>query len=143
MFTYAQRQELEYRLRNRKVLSVFIDASSAAAGPAWRMELNRALARLESRPPRLPEGERTARELCVAHLRAALEGMRGVPGRPGWVAYVTTDDVVASGPVRSRVETTAVWQTGIVVRPPATPRGRAHVAFVATPPALPAPLVTP
>lgn len=127
MFTYAQLRELERQLKNRKVLSVFIDTSSAAAGPAWRMELNRALARLEATPPRLPEGERTARELCVGHLRAALEGMRETPGRPGWAAYVTTDDVVAAGPVRDRVETKVCWQNGIVVRPMARAPGRTPV----------------
>ena len=142
MFTYGQLRELEHQLKNRKVLSVFIDTSSAAAGTAWRMALNRALARLEATPPRLPEGERTARELCVAHLRAAVEGMRETPGRPGWVAYVTTDDVVAMGPVRDRVETKVFWQNGIVVRPMAGAPGKTRVPVIPARPVEPADLVS-
>lgn len=119
MFAFAQLRELERRLRNRKVLSVFVDTSDTdpTKGSTWRDELNRALLRLDAMPPYVSSGERTARELCIAHLRTALEGMRGAPGRPAWVAYVTTDDVVAAGPVRARLDTGVFWQTGIVVTP--------------------------
>jgi hypothetical protein len=116
MFGFGELRELERRLRNRKVLSVFVDASVADRG-SWRAELNRALFRLEAASPQLSNGERTARELCIAHLRTLLEGVQVAPGWPAWVAYVTTDDVVASGPVRARVATGVFWQTGIVVRP--------------------------
>jgi hypothetical protein len=117
MFTFAQLRELEGRLRNRKVLSVFVDMAVTTADTTWRDGLNRALARLDATPPHLNAGERTALDLCMAHLRTALEGMRATPGERGWVAYVTTDDVVAAGPVRTRLETAAFWQNGIVVRP--------------------------
>jgi hypothetical protein len=116
MVGFGELRELERRLRNRKVLTVFVDASVADRA-AWRAELNRALFRLEAASPHLSAGERTARELCIAHLRTLLEGGRGAPGWPAWVAFVTTDDVVASGPVRARVATSVFWQTGIVVRP--------------------------
>jgi hypothetical protein len=33
------------------------------------------------------------------------------------VAYATTDDVVATGPVRARLETAAFWEDGIIVSP--------------------------
>jgi hypothetical protein len=111
------------------VLSVFVDTSDAdpTNGSTWRDELNGALRRLDATPPHVSSGERTARELCMAHLRTALEGMRGAPGRPAWVAYVTTDDVVAAGPVRAHLDTGVFWQTGIVVTPlrsaRANPRG--------------------
>lgn len=129
MFTFAQLRELQARLRNRKVLSVFVNMSVTTADTTWRAELNRALARLDAKPPHLPSGERTALDLCIAHLRTALEGIRGSPGEPGWVAYATTDDVVAAGPVRAQLETEAFWQNGIVVRPimPAFVKPRATV----------------
>lgn len=119
MFAFRQLRELERRLRNRKVLSVFVDTSNTdpTKGSTWWDDLNRALLRLDTMPPYVSSGERTARELCMAHLRTALEGMRGAPGRPAWVAYVTTDDVVAAGPVRARLDTGVFWQTGIVVSP--------------------------
>lgn len=117
MFTFAQLRELERRLRNRKVLSVFVDMSVTTAETTWRAEFNRALVRLDAKPPHLPSGERTALDLCIAHLCTALEGMRGTPGEPGWVAFVTTDDVVAAGRVRAHLETEAFWRNGIVVRP--------------------------
>jgi hypothetical protein len=119
MLTFAALRDLERRLQNRKVLSVFVD-TSAIQPPrrfGWREQLNRALARLEVTVPSCSSGERTARELCMAHLRTLLEGMRALPEGPGWVAYVTTDDVIASGAVRASLETSAFWQNGIVVAP--------------------------
>ena len=53
----------------------------------------------------------------MAHLRTTLEGIREAPEAPGWVAYVTTDDVVAGYPVDTRVETAVFWQAGIVTAP--------------------------
>jgi hypothetical protein len=117
MFTFPQLRELARTLRNRKVLSVFVDTSATGEGSSWREELQRALAGLDAMPPHLSRAEGTARALCMAHLWTALEGMRGVPGRPAWVAYVTTDDVVAAGPVPARLETGAFWQNGVVVAP--------------------------
>jgi hypothetical protein len=119
MITFGELRDLGRRLQNRKVLSVFVDTSAIASAKrfGWREELNRALARLEVTPPQLSSGERTARELCMAHLRTLLEGMRALPDGPGWVAYATTDDVVAAGPVRARLETAAFWEDGIVVAP--------------------------
>jgi hypothetical protein len=122
MLAFAELGQLERRLRSRKVLSVFVDTSAPEDGSAWRVKLDRALARLDATS--LSSGDRTARELCMAHLRTALEGRREAPGRPGWVAYVTTDDVVAAEPVPVAVETGVFWDNGIVVGPlaPALPR---------------------
>ena len=117
MLAFAELDALQRRLRNRKVLSVFVDTRSMADGPSWRGKLDRTLARLEATPPYLPSGERTARELCVAHLRTTLESIREAPKEPGWVAYVTTDDVVAAFPVDTPLETTVFWQIGIVIAP--------------------------
>jgi hypothetical protein len=119
MLDLPQLRELQRSLRNRKVLSVFVDTSTTdpTRGSTWRDELNRALARLDATPPCSSSGEHTARELCTAHLRTALEGMRGALGAPGWVAYVTTDDVVAAEPVRARLKTGVFWQNGMVIGP--------------------------
>ena len=132
MFTFAQLRELERRLRNRKVLSVFVDTSDTGStrSSTWRDELNRALFRLDGMRY-VSSGERTARELCMAHLRTALEGMHGTPGRPAWVAYVTTDDVVAAGPVRARLDTGVFWQTGIVVTPFRSARAKPRAVALA------------
>lgn len=128
MLAFAELPQLERRLRNRKVLSVFVDTSAADDGSAWRVKLDRALARVDSTSPPLSSGDRTARELCMAHLRTALEGRREAPGRPGWVAYVTTDDVVVAEPVPVAVETGVFWDNGIVVGPLASalPRARSQ-----------------
>ena len=117
MLAFTQLHEVQRRLQKRKVLSVFVDTSGPADGPSWRAKLDRALANLDATPPRLSNGERTARDLCVAHLRTALESLRGTPGEPGWVAYVTTDDVVAAWPLHRPVETAVFWQSGIVMAP--------------------------
>lgn len=117
MLAFAELHEIQRRLRNRKVLSVFVDTRGTADGPSWRRGLDQALARLEVTAPYLPRGEHTARGLCVAHLRTTLESIREAPKEPGWVAYVTTDDVVAASPVDTPVETTVCWQIGIVIAP--------------------------
>ena len=117
MFAIAELPQLESRLRSRKVLSVFVDTSAAEDGSAWRVKLDRALARLDATSPPLSTGDRTARELCMAHLWTALEGKREAPGKPGWVAYVTTDDVVVAEPLPVAVETGVFWNNGIVVAP--------------------------
>lgn len=121
MLAFTELHEVQRRLQSRKVLSVFVDTSGAADGRSWRSKLDRALARLNA-TSQLPSGERTARELCVAHLRAALESLRGTPGEPGWVAYVTTDDVVAFWPLHTPVETAVFWRTGIVMAQPPSQR---------------------
>lgn len=119
MLTTTQLRALERGLRTRKVLSIFIDTSAPDLHRRqnWRTEAYRALARLDGALLHSPPGERTARELCVAHLSTLLETIRDTPRAPGWVAYVTTDDVVAHGPVRERIDTRVFWRAGAVIAP--------------------------
>lgn len=117
MLAFTELNEVQRRLQWRRVLSVFIDTAGTADGPPWRAKLDRALARLEATAPYPPSGECTARELCTAHLRTTLRGIQGTPKEPGWVAYVTTDGVVAAFPLDTRIETAVFWQTGIVITP--------------------------
>ena len=131
---FAELHDLQRRLRNRKVLSVFIDTSGTADGPPWRVKVERVLARLDATPPELPSGERTARALCMAHLRTFLESTRDTPRERGWYAYVTTDDVVAASPLDGKLETAAFWQTGLVMAPLLNATGKRSRLQVAAPP---------
>ena len=119
MLTSEEIQEMERALRGRRVLSVLVDTwgTNAAARSKWRTDLARALARLRAEAVRLSPGDRTALELCLAHLHTKLESIRWKPSGPAWVAYATTDDVILCGPVRARVQTGAFWQLGMVVKP--------------------------
>lgn len=119
MLTTTQLRALERDLRHRTVLSVFIDTSAIdlARRDNWRLEAYRALARLNGALLHGSPGERTARELCVGHLATLLETMREIPRGASWVAYVTTDDVVAHGPVRARLDTRVFWRKGAVIAP--------------------------
>jgi hypothetical protein len=119
MLTLTQVLGMERALRGQRVLSVFVDTSGTDSGTRskWRTELDRAFARVLADAWRSTDGERTALELCLAHVRTAVEAAHGAPGRPGWVAYATTDDVVLAGAVRSPLETTAFWRRGLVVAP--------------------------
>ncbi|HEX6050563.1 MAG TPA: hypothetical protein VFZ21_14890, partial [Gemmatimonadaceae bacterium] len=129
MLTLAEILEMERALRGRRVLSVLVDTSAMdpASRARWRTDLACALARLHAEAVRLPPGDRTALELCLAHLHTELEAMRWNPGGPAWVAYATTDDVILCGPVRARVQTGAFWQRGMVVAPLQTPLTTAPV----------------
>lgn len=132
---FAELHDLQRRLRNRKVLSVFIDTAGTADGPSWRVKVERVLARLDATPPQLPSGERTARALCMAHLRTFLECIRDTPKERGWYAYVTTDDVVAASPIDGQLETAAFWQTGLVMAPLLNaPAKRSRLQMAAPPP---------
>lgn len=119
MLTSEEIQEMERALRGRRVLSVLVDTSGAngAGRSKWRTDLARALARLRAEAARMSPGDRTALELCLAHLHTELESIRWNPSGPSWVAYATTDDVILCGPARARVQTGAFWQLGMVVKP--------------------------
>jgi len=119
MLALAQLLGLERSLRGRRVLSVFVDTTvtDPASRSGWRCQLDRAFARLQFDAGGLKPGDRTALELCLAHVRTALQGARGAPGRPGWVAYATTDDVVLAEAVRTPVKTRVYWQHGMVIAP--------------------------
>ena len=119
MLALAQLLGLERSLRGRRVLSVFVDTTvtDPASRSGWRSQLDRAFARLHSEAGGRTPGDRTALELCLAHVRTALEGARGAPGRPGWVAYATTDDVVLAEAVSTPVKTRVYWQHGMVIAP--------------------------
>ena len=119
MLALAQLLGLERSLRGRRVLSVFVDTTvtDPASRWGWRSQLDRAFARLQSDAGGLQPGDRTALELCLAHVRTALQGARGTPGRPAWVAYATTDDVVLAEAVRTPVKTRVYWQHGMVIAP--------------------------
>lgn len=119
MLALAQLLGLERSLRGRRVLSVFVDTTvtDPASRSGWRAQLDRAFARLQSDAGGMRPGDRTALELCLAHVRTALQGARGAPGRPGWVAYATTDDVVLAEAVRTPVKTRVYWQHGMVIAP--------------------------
>ena len=119
MLALAQLLGLERSLRGRRVLSVFVDTTvtDPVSRAGWRCQLDRAFARLLSDAGGRTPGDRTALELCLAHVRTALEGARGAPGRPGWVAYATTDDVVLAEAVSAAVKTRVYWQHGMVIAP--------------------------
>ena len=119
MLTLTEVLGTERALRGRRALSVFVDTSSKGRDPhdTWRADLDRAIARVVAEASRLPDGERTAFELCLAHVRTELEAAHGPPACPGWVAYATTDDVVLAGAVRAPVQTQVVWQRGLVIAP--------------------------
>lgn len=110
---------MERALRGRRVLSVFVDTSSTDRGgrATWRADLDLAIARVLADASRLPGGERTALELCLAHVRTELEAAHGPPASPRWVAYATTDDVVLAGAVQGPLQTQVIWQRGLVVAP--------------------------
>jgi hypothetical protein len=119
MLTATRLRALSNTLRDRKVLSVFIDLAANEAEydhRDWRYDVHRAVARLRSSTCLEPR-ERTARDLAVAHLLSLVETMREPPQGPAWVAYATTDDVVAHGTVRTRVVTLASWRDGPMIGP--------------------------
>lgn len=117
--TRMELRGLERACGGQRALSLFVDTSDSAGATMGRsrLVLDREISRAQTEALRLAPGERTAVELCFAHVRTAIETMRDVPLSLGWVAYATTDGAVVAEPVRRPMATQVYWQRGIVTAP--------------------------
>lgn len=87
--------ERERSLRGTRTLSVYLTGSSVdpALRSAWRIELKNELDARREELHAASHDEREAYDACVRRLWSHLDGVPGVIGSPGWVAFVTTDGV--------------------------------------------------
>ncbi|HUF65871.1 MAG TPA: hypothetical protein VMM17_07830 [Gemmatimonadaceae bacterium] len=111
--------KLQRSLANDSVLSVYAGPTPAdpAARNSWRIELRDAIRDLRGWLSDSPAQERKRFEACVATLATVLEKPRVLRGAGGWVAFITPDGVIHSGPIRVTMPSVAVWSTGPCVGP--------------------------
>lgn len=97
-------------------LSVYVDGRVAdpAMRTRWRTELQNALdaARVE-----VPPLEREAFLICETRLESVLSRFDGAIGAPGFVAFITPDQVRFAAAVATPMPTAAFWSRGARVAP--------------------------
>ena len=119
MLTHAELAQLHRSLRDRRVLSVYIDGSAAdpAAQRAWRVQLDHSLDDLRRWLEGSPRAERDELERCVRRLDTLLSQLADGVGAPGWGAFITDDRVHDAQLLPAPTPTLAVWSTGPCIAP--------------------------
>lgn len=119
MLTFGNLVDLERALRDKTVLSVYVngDNSDPATRDRWRADLRHSFDDIESW---LRESSHTERESFAACREAALKELAGfLPnlGERGWTGFFTTEGPYHLGAVPVPVPTMAAWSTGACVAP--------------------------
>lgn len=119
MLSHAELVELEQQLREKSVLSVYVngDFSDVAARSQWRTELRNALDEVEGSLQDASHDEReefaAARKLALAEV----DGYKSGDGSPGWMGLFTSDRAYFTGVASVSVPTTATWSQGANLAP--------------------------
>jgi hypothetical protein len=119
MLTNAELVALERSLRERRVLSVYIDgtAEDFAAQRTWRVNLDHSLKDLRVWLADSSHMEREEFERCVTLLEERIAPLsRGVRAR-GWAGFITHDAVRYAERLPVPMPTLAVWSTGACIAP--------------------------
>ncbi|HEU5185230.1 MAG TPA: hypothetical protein VFU01_11715 [Gemmatimonadaceae bacterium] len=119
MLTTSQLVSLERSLRDKRVLSVYLDgtAKDPAQQRAWRKQLDHSLDDLRSWLAGSSRAERDELEQCLRLLDERLASFTANVGAPGWAAFITADAVHEASPLPVPMPTQAVWSTGAAVAP--------------------------
>jgi hypothetical protein len=119
MLSHAELVDLEQQLRDKTVLSIYVngDFADVAARNQWRTELRNALDAVEGS---LHDASHAEREAFAAARRLALEtvdGYKSGDGSPGWMGLFTSDRAYYTGVASVSVPTTATWSQGANLAP--------------------------
>lgn len=119
MLTRDALVELKNSLRDRKVLSVYVngDEPDPAKRRRWRVDLRNSLNEIETS---LKDSSHIEREDFATCRRALLERFDATPAiyrTPGWAAFLTADGVFHAGQVPAGVPTIAAWSVGPCLTP--------------------------
>jgi len=119
MMNHADLAKLEHTLRDRTVLSVYINGenSNAAARAQWRTELRNALDAIGELLDKAPHAERedfaATRELALS----TVDDYEPGEDAPGWMGLFTPREVHHAGVVPVPVPTRATWAKGANLGP--------------------------
>ena len=119
MLTETQLRALANTLQNEQVLSVYVDGTieDPAEQQAWRTQLEHSLKDLRAWLADSTHEERERFDRCVALLYEQLPPLPKAIGAPGWIGFVTSDQMVHAERLPVPVPTLAVWSTGISLAP--------------------------
>ena len=119
MLNHADLTKLEHALRDRTVLSIYINGENANAAERaqWRTELRKALDAIGELLGKAPHAEREAfaatRELALSEVDDYVPG----EDSPGWMGLFTPREVHHAGVVPVPVPTRATWAKGANLGP--------------------------
>jgi hypothetical protein len=119
MLTYPDLVRLERALRDRTVLSVYVngDSTDPATRSRWRLDLRHSFDDIESWLRDSSHAEREAFAACRAMALEELERFPGAIGAPGWAGFITIDGVFETSIVSVPTPTMAAWSTGPCLSP--------------------------
>ena len=119
MMNYTDLATLERSLRDRRVLSVYIDgtAEDFAQQRKWRIELGQSIKDLRAWLTDSSHSEREEFERCVALLEEQLEPMANSVRSRGWVSFITADRVHSAEHLPVPMPSVAVWSSGACIAP--------------------------
>src|SRR5689334_23311616 len=119
MLTHAELVALYRSLRNRRVLSVYIDGSTTdpAIQRSWRLQLEHGLDDLRRWLDGSSRAEHVELEQCISLLETRITDFGAGVGSPGWAAFITSDRVHYARRLPASVPTLAVWSNGPCVSP--------------------------
>lgn len=119
MLTHAELVTLYRSLRDRRVLSVYLDGSAddPALQRSWRLQLDHALDDLRQWLDGSARAERDELERSIGLLQALTASFAAGVGAPGWAAFITSDRVHDAHLLPASAPTLAVWSNGPCVSP--------------------------
>lgn len=119
MLSHADLMTLERQLRDRMVLSVYVngDFADVAVRDQWRTQLRNALDEIQESLRSATHAEREGFAAARALAQKEAERYRAGEGTPGWMGFVTEDVVHHAAVAPVHVPTTATWTLGASVAP--------------------------
>jgi hypothetical protein len=119
MLTQSELTTLERSLHGRRVLSVYIDGESPdpAQRTSWRTALENELDSVKREISSATHAEREDFALAVELLEKELSSLPGGVGAPGFVAFVTPQEMRYAAALPVRVPTRVVWGERLCVAP--------------------------
>jgi len=114
MLSHAELMKLEQRLRDRTVLSIYVngDFADVAARGQWRTELRNALDGVEGSLRDATHADREAFSAARQLAMTEVDTYKSGEDAPGWMGLFTEDEVHHAGVVPVPVPTLSTWSVG-------------------------------
>lgn len=118
MLTHDELVDLYRNLRERSVLSVYLDgkATDFAERKAWRRRLEQQLTEARKRVNG-EDGEEDAFNRALVRIQDSLANFDNFLPDRGWVGFATAEELVHASPVRVPMPDLVRWESGIRVAP--------------------------